>query len=88
MSVAIWKWSFMKLIENVGFKKLALAWPFYATWNMAAFTLGQRGWKARCDVLLLAIPFLIFSIGAWTSFWLTVGWVLVRLAKVTVGAPT
>jgi hypothetical protein len=80
----------VKFFEDIGFKKLALGWPFYATWNIAAYALEQQGWKAKSEVLLLAIPFLIITTGAWTSFWLGGGCLLVRLAKVCmmIGTPT
>jgi hypothetical protein len=63
----------------VSSKKALFGWPFYATWNLAAYAVEQRDWRASAKMLLLALPYMTLTIAAWAIFWVTVVWLLARL---------
>ena len=68
----------------VSYKKALFGWPFYAIWNLAAYTVEQRDWRASARMLWLALPIMTLTIAAWAVVWVPVVWLLAQSAGLAI----
>jgi len=58
----------------VNARRAAFGWPFYVTWNLAAYTKEQDGPSAKVRVAAWSFLLVTFTTALWTAAWLLALW--------------
>ena len=53
----------------VNARRAAFGWPFYVTWNLAAYTKEQEGPSAKAKVAVWSFLLVTFTTALWASAW-------------------
>jgi hypothetical protein len=56
--------------------RAAFGWPFYVTWNLAAYTKEQDGPSAKVKVAVCGILLMTFTTALWASAWFIALWTI------------
>jgi hypothetical protein len=63
----------------VSVKQAVFGWPFYSTWNLVAYAREQQEPGERFKVAATMVA--VVTSGLWAACWLTVGYLVFRLAR-------
>jgi len=65
----------------VNARRAAFGWPFYITWNLAAYAKEQEGPSAKARVALCAILLVTFTTALWAAAWLLPVWLILQQVR-------